>query len=29
VTPPSLDAPNVVEFIRTNHRVFLFCRDGA
>lgn len=25
----SLDAPNVVEFIRANHRVFLFCRDGA
>ena len=29
MTPPSLDAPNVVEFIRTNHRVFLFCRDSA
>jgi hypothetical protein len=29
VTPPSLDAQDVVEFIRTNHRVFLFCRDGA
>ena len=29
MTPPSLDAPDVVEFIRTNHRVFLFCRDGA
>ena len=27
--PPSLDAPDVVEFIRTNHRAFLFCRDGA
>jgi general stress protein 26 len=26
---PSLDAPNVVEFIRTNKCVFLFCRDGA
>jgi hypothetical protein len=25
----SLDAPYVIEFIRTNHRVFLFCRDGA
>jgi hypothetical protein len=24
-----LDAPEVVEFIRANHRVFLFCRDGA
>jgi Pyridoxamine 5'-phosphate oxidase len=29
VTPPSLDAPGVVEFIRTNHRAFLFCHDGA
>jgi hypothetical protein len=29
VTPLLLDAPDVVEFIRTNHRVFLFCRDGA
>jgi hypothetical protein len=29
VTPLSLDAPEVVDFIRTNHRVFLFCRDGA
>jgi hypothetical protein len=29
VTPPSLDAPDVVEFVRANHRVFLFCRDGA
>jgi hypothetical protein len=29
VTPLSLDAPGVVEFIRTNHRAFLFCRDGA
>jgi hypothetical protein len=29
VTPLSLDAPDVVEFIRANHRVFLFCRDGA
>ena len=29
MTPPSLDAQDVVEFIRTNHRVFLFCRDGA
>ena len=29
MTPPSLDAPNVVEFIRAEHRVFLFCRDGA
>jgi hypothetical protein len=26
---PSLDAPDVVEFIRTNHTAFLFCRDGA
>lgn len=25
----SLDAPDVVEFIRANHRVFLFCHDGA
>lgn len=29
MTPLSLDAPDVVEFIRSNHRVFLFCRDGA
>jgi len=29
VTPLPLDAPDVVEFIRANHRVFLFCRDGA
>jgi hypothetical protein len=29
VTPVSLDAPDVVEFIQANHRVFLFCRDGA
>jgi hypothetical protein len=29
VTPLSLDAPDVVEFIRANHRVFLFCHDGA
>ena len=29
MTPLSLDAPDVVEFIRANHRVFLFCRDGA
>jgi hypothetical protein len=29
VTPLSLDAPNVVDFIRANHRAFLFCRDGA
>ena len=29
MTPPSLDAPDVVDFIRTNHRAFLFCRDGA
>lgn len=29
MTPPTLDAPNVVEFIGANHRVFLFCRDGA
>jgi Pyridoxamine 5'-phosphate oxidase len=29
VTPLSLDTPDVVEFIRANHRVFLFCRDGA
>jgi hypothetical protein len=26
---PSLDAPDVVDFIRMNHRTFLFCRDGA
>jgi Pyridoxamine 5'-phosphate oxidase len=29
VSPPSLDAPDVVDFIHTNHRAFLFCRDGA
>jgi hypothetical protein len=29
VTPLSLDAPDVVELIRANHRVFLFCRDAA
>jgi hypothetical protein len=29
VTPPSLDAPDVDEFIHANHRAFLFCRDGA
>ena len=29
MTPLSLDAPDVIEFIRANHRVFLFCRDGA
>jgi hypothetical protein len=29
VTPLSLDAPDVVELIHANHRVFLFCRDGA
>ncbi|TVS90066.1 pyridoxamine 5'-phosphate oxidase family protein [Mycobacterium helveticum] len=29
MTPLSLDAPDIVEFIRANHRVFLFCRDGA
>jgi Pyridoxamine 5'-phosphate oxidase len=29
VTPPSLDAPDVVEFIQANHRAFLFCRDGG
>jgi hypothetical protein len=29
VTPLSLDAPDVDEFIRANHRVFLFCRDGG
>jgi Pyridoxamine 5'-phosphate oxidase len=29
VTPLSLDAPDVVEFIGANHRAFLFCRDGA
>jgi hypothetical protein len=29
VTPLSLDAPDVVEFIRAHHGVFLFCRDGA
>jgi Pyridoxamine 5'-phosphate oxidase len=28
VTPLSLDAPDVVDLIRANHRVFLFCRDG-
>jgi hypothetical protein len=25
----SLDAPVVAEFIRSEHRVFLFCQDGA
>jgi hypothetical protein len=29
VIPLSLDAPDVAEFIRANHRVFLFCRDGT
>jgi hypothetical protein len=29
VNPLQLDAPEVVELIRANHRVFLFCRDGA
>lgn len=29
MTPLSLDAPDVVEFIGANHRVFVFCRDGA
>jgi hypothetical protein len=29
VTPLSLDAPEVVEFIGAHPRVFLFCRDGA
>jgi hypothetical protein len=29
MTPLSLDAPDVVELIRANHRAFLFCRDGA
>ena len=29
MTPLSLDAPDVVAFIGANHRVFLFCRDGA
>ena len=29
MTPLSLDAPDVIELIRANHRVFLFCRDGA
>jgi hypothetical protein len=29
VNPVLLNAPDVVEFIRTNHRAFLFCRDGA
>ena len=29
MNPLSLDAPDVVEFIRANHRVFLFGRDGA
>jgi hypothetical protein len=29
VNPPSLDTPDVVEFIGANHRAFLFCRDGA
>lgn len=29
MTALSLDAPDVVEFISANHRVFLFCRDGA
>jgi hypothetical protein len=26
---PSLDAPDVVDFIRTNSRAFLFCRDDV
>jgi hypothetical protein len=25
--PPSLDVPEVAEFIAANHRAFLFCRD--
>lgn len=29
MTALSLDAPDVAEFIRANHRVFLFCRDNA
>ena len=29
MTPLSLDAPDLIEFIRANHRVFLFCLDGA
>ncbi|MGA9490176.1 MAG: pyridoxamine 5'-phosphate oxidase family protein [Mycobacterium sp.] len=29
MTPLSLDAPDVVDFIRANHRAFLFCRDSA
>jgi hypothetical protein len=29
VTPPSLDAPDVVKFIHASHRAFLFCRDGV
>ncbi|OBH61944.1 pyridoxamine 5'-phosphate oxidase [Mycobacterium intracellulare] len=29
MTLPPLDEPDVVELIRTNHRAFLFCRDGA
>jgi hypothetical protein len=28
-TLPSLDAPVVADFIGSQHRVFLFCRDGA
>jgi hypothetical protein len=28
-TLPSLDSADIAEFIRTNHRAFLFCRDGA
>jgi hypothetical protein len=26
---PSLDAPDIVDFLRTNSRAFLFCRDDA
>jgi hypothetical protein len=26
---PNLDSPSIVDFISQNHRVFLFCRDGA
>ncbi len=29
MSPQSLDAPDIVELICANHRVFLFCRDSA
>ena len=29
MTPLSLDAPDVVHFIQSTHRAFLFCRDSS